>query len=159
GILAVKMNFIENEDLFEAMGIWFLDRQKSLGEILVDRDVLSSKNCELLDTMVRESQARAVLGGPPRDGPDAPTRASESIRPTEACQEQQEPPEILARASESIRPTQPPWGEFVRLPTVEVGSAPDDVTVVWPAPSEVGGDERFMVLRPHAKGGIGKVSV
>jgi hypothetical protein len=37
GILAVKMNFIAKEDLFEAMGIWFLDRQKTLGEILVER--------------------------------------------------------------------------------------------------------------------------
>ena len=45
------------------MGVWFLDRQRTLGEILVERDVLSGKNCDLLDAMVRESQARAGSPG------------------------------------------------------------------------------------------------
>src|SRR5690242_5822059 len=57
GILAVKMNFIANEDLFEAMGIWFLDRRKGLGDILVERQALSGRDRDLLDAMVRESQA------------------------------------------------------------------------------------------------------
>ena len=89
GILAVKMNFIGKEDLFEAMGIWFLDRRKTLGEILVERDVLTPKNCELLDTMVRESQARAASGAaagivprcrPGRANRSGPPRPRESPR-------------------------------------------------------------------------------
>ena len=159
GILAVKMNFIGKEDLFEAMGIWFLDRRRTLGEILVERDVLTPKNCELLDTMVRESQARAASGGGSRDRPEVPTRASEPIRPAEAPREPEELPEALTRASESIQPTVPPWGDWVRLPAADVEPEPGEVTVAWPSPREIGGDERFVVLRPHAKGGIGKVSV
>ncbi len=58
GILAMKMNFIRPDDLLEAMGIWFLDRQKTLGEILTERQAISPKDCDLLDSMVRESQAR-----------------------------------------------------------------------------------------------------
>src|SRR5262249_47319124 len=34
-----------------------------------------------------------------------------------------------------------------------------EVAVDWPSPREMGGDERYLVLRPHAKGGIGQVSV
>jgi serine/threonine protein kinase/formylglycine-generating enzyme required for sulfatase activity len=158
GILAVKMNFIGKEDLFEAMGIWFLDRRKTLGEILVGRDVLTAKDCELLDTMVQESRARAGSGGH-RDNPEVPTRASESIRPTEAPLPPEDHPEALTRASESIRPTQPPWGDWVGLPKLDVPPEHGELTVVWPSPRESGGDERFVVLRPHAKGGIGKVSV
>ena len=82
GILAVKMNFIAKEDLFEAMGVWFLDRHKTLGEILVDRRSLSCKDRDLLEAMVGESQARQ--GQPGRSGgadrPDPLTRPSDSIR-------------------------------------------------------------------------------
>jgi hypothetical protein len=61
GILAMKMNFIRQDDLLEAMGIWFLDRQKSLGEILIERQAISPKDCALLDSMVRESQAQGLV--------------------------------------------------------------------------------------------------
>src|SRR6185312_9039924 len=75
GILAVKMNFIAKEDLFEAMGIWFLDRRKALGDILVERQALSGRDRDLLDAMVRESQSRQgqPLKSGSQDRPDAPT--------------------------------------------------------------------------------------
>ena len=159
GILAVKMNFIAKEDLFEAMGIWFLDRRKTLGEILVERDVLTPKNCELLDTMVRESQARAASGGGSRDRPEVPTRASEPIRPAEAPREPEELPGSLD-PSERIDPAD-------RAPLGRLGPAPGGRRRARPrrghrhlavAPGDRR-DERFLVLRPHAKGGLGKVSV
>ena len=37
GILAVKLDFINRDELIEAMGAWFLDRRRTLGEVLVDR--------------------------------------------------------------------------------------------------------------------------
>jgi hypothetical protein len=61
GILAMKMNFIREHDLLEAMGIWFLDRQKTLGEILTERQAIQPKDRDFLDSMVRESQARQSL--------------------------------------------------------------------------------------------------
>ena len=48
------------------MGVWFLDRHKTLGEILVERQALSGKDRDLLDAMVGESQARQ--GQPGRSG-------------------------------------------------------------------------------------------
>ena len=44
GILAMKMNFIRQDDLLEAMGIWFLDRHKTLGEILTQRQAISPQS-------------------------------------------------------------------------------------------------------------------
>ena len=81
GILAMKMNFIRQDDLLEAMGIWFLDRQKTLGEILTERQAISPRDCDLLDAMVRESQARQ---GPPP--PKAPARPREWIGETGATE-------------------------------------------------------------------------
>ena len=69
GILAMKMNFIRPDDLLDAMGIWFLDRQKALGEILTERQAISPKDRDLLDSMVHESQARQGQRGLQRAGP------------------------------------------------------------------------------------------
>ncbi len=139
GILAVKMNFIRKEDLFEAMGAWFLDRHRTLGEILVERQALSGTNRNLLDAMVRESQ---VLQGPAArpgvpEGIDPATRPSESLLPTQAPRE-----DPAATAGEN-------------------GCAADgEMTVTWSTRRRAaGGDERYVVIRSHAKGGIGRVSV
>ena len=81
GILAMKMNFIRPEDLLEAMGIWFLDRQKTLGEILTERRAISPQDCQLLDSMVRESQARQGQHARPngQDRQKGPAKPLESI--------------------------------------------------------------------------------
>ena len=83
----MKMNFIRPDDLLEAMGIWFLDRKKTLGEILTERLAISAKDCDLLESMVRESQARqgqlAKLNG--QDRPNDPGKPRESIGATGAA--------------------------------------------------------------------------
>jgi hypothetical protein len=81
GILAMKMNFIRQDDLLEAMGIWFLDRQKTLGEILTERQAISPRDCDLLDSMVRESQARQGQLATPygQERPQAPAKPRELI--------------------------------------------------------------------------------
>ena len=86
GILAMKMNFIRQDDLLEAMGIWFLDRQKTLGEILTERQAISPKDCDLLDSMVCESQARQGQLARPngQDRPKAPAKPRELIGATGA---------------------------------------------------------------------------
>jgi serine/threonine protein kinase/formylglycine-generating enzyme required for sulfatase activity len=135
GILAMKMNFIHQDDLLEAMGIWFLDRQKSLGEILTERLAISPKDWALLDTMVRESQARQ---GPPvrsngQDGPIAPARPREAI--------------AAAERELAEHTTEPPHERDT------------EATVDWSDRPAANGNERYLLVRPHAKGGIGKVSV
>src|SRR6516164_2913023 len=75
------MNFVRPDDLLEAMGIWFLNRQRTLGEILTERHAISPKECALLDSMVRESQARqGQLARPiPEDRPKSPAKLCELI--------------------------------------------------------------------------------
>ena len=138
GILAVKMNFIRQDELIDAMGIWFLDRQKALGEILTERQAISPKVCDLLDSMVRESQDR--------QGPLA--RSNGQDRP--------KPP---AKPRESNGATGAAENHEAQL-TTEVGPSGDrESTIDWSGRQNANEDARYLVLRPHAKGGIGKVSV
>jgi hypothetical protein len=138
GILAMKMNFIRPDDLLEAMGIWFLDRQKPLGEILTERRAISEKDRDLLDAMVRESQARQ--SSPAHTyGQDRPRTPASPCPEGEAAGD-------LERDNDQL--------------TTEVGPPTDnDLTVDWSARQGADDGERYLVVRPHAKGGIGKVSV
>ncbi len=138
GILAMKMNFIRPDDLLEAMGIWFLDRKRTLGEILTERLAISEKDCDLLESMVRESQARqgplGKLSGQDRlNGPGKPRN--------------------LIGAT-------PPADEDLGQLTTEAGESRDsELTTDWSDRRQGNGNERYVLVRPHAKGGIGKVSV
>jgi serine/threonine protein kinase len=138
GILAMKLNFIRQDDLLEAMGIWFLDRQKTLGQILTERLAISPKDCDLLNSMVRESQARlgqqAKLNG-------------------------QEDHQAKAKQRELIGATGTAERDLAQL-TTEAGPTRDsESTTDWSDRQEGNGNERYILVRPHAKGGIGKVSV
>src|SRR5262245_21787451 len=138
GILAMKMNFIRQDDLLDAMGIWFLDRQKSLGEILTERQAISPKDCDLLDSMVRESQARQRQLASPNgeDRPKAPAKPRELIGVSGAAD-----------------------GYLAQRTTTPGRSRDSDRTVDWSERDQGNGNERYLLVRPHAKGGIGKVSV
>ena len=120
GILAVKMNFIAKEDLFEAMGIWFLDRSKALGEILVERGSLSGQDRQLLNAMVRESQARQ--GQPAKSG-------SRDRTPT--------PPGPNGAAEAAETPPGDPIGYTVAGDRPDVG----EMTVSWSSARDERGDE------------------
>ena len=137
-ILAMKMNFIRPDDLLEAMGIWFLDRKRTLGQILTERLAISEKDCDLLESMVRESQARqgplGKLSG--QDQPNGP-----------------------GKPRELIGTSLPAEGDLAQL-TTEAGEARDsELTTDWSDRRQGNGNDRYLLVRPHAKGGIGKVSV
>ena len=111
--------------------------------------------------MIRESRAQAACGAGAggRGGVNHQTRASESSGPTAAPGDRPDRLDPPTHESESIRPTLAPWGEWVRLGPAHVSSCGDEAAAAWTAGEEAGGDDRFSVLRPHAKGGIGQVSV
>jgi serine/threonine protein kinase/formylglycine-generating enzyme required for sulfatase activity len=138
GILAVKMNFVRPDDLLEAMGIWFLNRQRTLGEILTERLAISPKECDLLDSMVRESQARqGQLAKPITD----------------------DRPKGLAKLCELIGANGSGDDDNAQLTTAPGQSTDAEATTDWPERRDGHRSERYLVIRPHAKGGIGKVSV
>src|SRR3954453_20766256 len=52
GLLALQLDFISRDELIAAMQAWALDRDKTLGQILVARDALDSETCALTDALV-----------------------------------------------------------------------------------------------------------
>jgi serine/threonine protein kinase/formylglycine-generating enzyme required for sulfatase activity len=138
GILALKMNFVRPDDLLEAMGIWFLNRQRTLGEVLTEQQAISPKQCDLLDSMVRESQSRQGQLAKPitEDRPRGLAKPCELIRGSASGDH--------ASAQRTNAPGQ---------------STDAEATIDWSERRDGHGGERYLVIRPHAKGGIGKVSV
>src|SRR5271165_2654321 len=57
GILAVQLNFIGKDALISAMNAWVLDKQKPLGQILLDQKALAADTHQLLDALVQKHLA------------------------------------------------------------------------------------------------------
>jgi WD40 repeat protein len=53
GILALQMDFISRDSLIAAMGAWVLDKDKALGQILVDQAKMSPEHLALLEPLVQ----------------------------------------------------------------------------------------------------------
>src|SRR6516164_1370386 len=54
GILALQLDFINRDALVRAMQAWVLEKNKSLGQILLDLQALSTEHCSLLETLVEQ---------------------------------------------------------------------------------------------------------
>src|SRR5437773_8576035 len=54
GILALQMDFISRDQLVAAMHAWVLDKQKPLGQVLLDQKALEASRHALLDALVQE---------------------------------------------------------------------------------------------------------
>ena len=52
GILALQMDFVSRDALIAAMHAWVLDKQKPLGQILVEQRALADDARGLLDALV-----------------------------------------------------------------------------------------------------------
>jgi serine/threonine-protein kinase len=148
GILALQLDFISRDQLISALHAWVLDKQKPLGEILVAQQVLAAPNREALELLVDRHlehhghQLHKSL-------------ASVSITP----QVQQDLDAIAdpdMHASLSSWPTAYTHDTGVQL--VSDGTdRPRDASAAVGEPSSSG--LRFRVLRLHAEGGLGRVSV
>lgn len=140
GILALQMDFITRDQLIEAMNGWVLDKNQSLEEVLFNQGRLSKRRCELLATLVEEHLAehhddvqQSLSGLLPRVADGA------------ALSSQIEDADVQASlaAVSALR------------------NAPTDLqmTAQYAAPDPASPAMRFRVLRPHARGGLGQVSV
>jgi serine/threonine-protein kinase len=137
GILALQMDFINRDALIAAMHTWVLDKAKSLGQILEANGQLSPGRRAALDALVREHLA--AHGDEPRRSLAA--AAARTLLPEE-----------LGRLADAD--LQASLDSVVSRQTAEL--AP---TVDAHPPSHGGSGQRFRVLRPHAKGGLGEVFV
>jgi serine/threonine-protein kinase len=138
GVLALQMDFVVRDDLLAAMHAWVLDKNKPLGQLLVERGALPPDDRAALDDLV-ERHVRRHGGDPARSlaavGPDLPARTS-----LQAIGD----PELQASLASLQSADTPPPPCADRPPAVGV-------------PTSAG--TRFKVLRPYAKGGLGEVFV
>jgi WD40 repeat protein/serine/threonine protein kinase len=143
GILALQMDFIDREQLVAAMQAWLSDKNKSLGAILVQQNVLSTPRLILLQALVEEhlkqhkndpQQSLAAVGPHLADGgtlkSDLEKLADSEVDAT------------LMNVGPDNKPScdDPYATSAVTATTLAVGL-------------------RFRILRPHARGGLGTVYV
>ncbi len=138
GMLALQMDFISRDALVEGMQAWMMNKSKSLGELLVERGMLAAEDHGLLDPLVEAhirkhggaEQSLAVLSSDEGIATDLKDIDDTDIR----------------ASLDSLV-----W------PSRFIGNklADSDDTIVPPEQPQM----RFRILRPHAEGGLGKVSV
>ena len=138
GILALQMDFISRDALVAAMNAWVLEKTTPLGEILVAQGVLQSDTRLLLDALVEKHLKQH--GGDPEKSL-ASVSAIASLREELRSLADPDIQASLAHVSVARKVTDP----YATLPST-LGESTSAGT-------------RFRILRPHAKGGLGQVSV
>src|SRR5262249_11342644 len=145
---------IDQADLLDAFQRWSGDRSRPLAQVLVDRGALMEEDRATLDGLVRRhiekhggsterslgavAAPRALLTGLRRVG-DREIEASLV--------------HVCARSDGD--PSSPE-----HLVVTKTGSQPDpEATTDWGLGQSTSAGGRFHILRPHARGGIGMVSV
>ena len=143
GILAQQMDFVSRDALLAAMNAWIIRKETSLGVLLVERGDLAKTRHDLLEALVDEHIS--AHGGDPARSLQAITLA---------------------------RPVVEDLGSLVdtdlqvsvgHLRTPETVTNSDDSSETRVQQSLMGQptswNGRFRVVRPHARGGLGVVSV
>lgn len=146
GILAVQMDFIRPDAFLAAVNAWVLDKSKTLGQILIAQGVIADDTRALLDALVKKH-----LHLHHNDA----GKSLASIRSAEAIREDLlSIPDADVHATLSYIKVAPASDAdpFATLP-------PQMRTTLSVKKSAAAGDRRFRVLRLHAKGGLGQVSV
>jgi serine/threonine-protein kinase len=144
GLLALQMDFVNHEQLIDAMTAWMLQKQTPLGEILCQRGVLEEDDLADLDRLVDRHIRRH--GGHPQASLAA-LRLEPAIR--QQLDRLQDPQVQASLACLAPAPATRTYAaaDSVASPAIAVPAAP--------APASV----RYRRLREHARGGLGKVFV
>ncbi|MCC6494041.1 MAG: protein kinase [Pirellulales bacterium] len=138
GILAVQMDFVTAEQLLAAMSSWVLNKSKPLGAHLIDTAALSAETHDLIQALVDKHIEQ-------HDGRvERSLAALSSLEPLR--RQLQEIPDADVQAS-LIRAAQAP------------AVVDRHATVAVPRSHAADEESRFQILRPHASGGLGKVSI
>jgi len=137
GIVALQMDFVSRDALIAAMHAWVLAKSKSLGQILREQQALGPDEHALLEALVKKHLQRHG------DDPEKSLAAVSS----------------LGAVREDLRRVADPDVE-ASLARVPAPGAADRYETRAPSlgkPTSAG--QRFRILRPHARGGLGEVFV
>jgi serine/threonine-protein kinase len=136
GIIALQMDFITRDQLIAAMNAWVLDKHKPIGQLLSEQGALSPEDNEAIETLVRrhllrhDNDAERSLAALSSIGQRLRDELSHIADPDV---------EASLRCVAATRPDTESTLSYVGSPTTPGG--------------------RFRILRPHAQGGLGFVSV
>ncbi len=134
GVLALQMDFVSQDQLVEAMKRWVDDKQRPLGELLIDVSALTPEIRELLESVV-EKHLEVHDGDAQRS-----LQAVHAIAPNLQ--------DSLAGVGDD---------ELQRSLDILSLSVPlEDLTETYISSPTSG---RYQILRPHARGGLGEVFV
>src|SRR5262245_27842520 len=137
GIFALQMDFITRDQLIAGMNAWVLEKSNHLGSVLVQQGALHQANYDLLAPLV---EAHIRQHG---DDPQKSLAAVNSIG-------------LVGRDLESIADADL-VATLGRLDTNEADEIRTRSAVAVGESTSAG--VRFRILRPHAQGGLGQVSV
>jgi serine/threonine-protein kinase len=142
GILALQNNFINRTQLLAAFDAWVEDKRKSLADLLLAQQAISAAQHALLVALTAEHLRQHG------DDADQSLAALSSAGPVRHDLEQIADPDIQASLA----------------PLTASGSGGHDegmlsVTCTQPPGESRTAGARFRILRPHAAGGLGRVSV
>ena len=137
-LLAMQNNFIDREALLAAFSVWMADRSRPIGQVLVERHSLTPDELHLLEALVSRhiqkfgDDTRKSLGSLSSIG---------SVRD-----------ELTRIADADLYAT---LQHVATTNHVDLGRAAN----VSSLGSSTSDGSRFRILRPHARGGLGQVSV
>jgi serine/threonine protein kinase/Tfp pilus assembly protein PilF len=142
GILALQMDFLDRDALLQALHAWRQDQAKPLAAVLLAQGTLRPDRAALLEAMVQAHLE--AHGGEPVDSLAA-------LRIFDTLQQDLEPP--------GARPAETPPDPVCVGRGQDSHVTPDPAEDTPAAPPVAAAAVRFRILRPHAKGGLGQVSV
>jgi serine/threonine-protein kinase len=149
GILAAELRSVSRGDLMEALNAWLLEQGKPLGELLVVRGAMQAEQRELVERLVDEELKLHSSAVEMVSGVGSPSAIAESNTP------RVDEPDVemsLMSAQQSCAAEQP--SSLFAINPIQLRPIGDRSTrAVRPTGS------RFQILRRHAEGGLGAVSV
>ena len=151
GILALQMDFITRDGLIDSMQAWTLAKTQSLGEVLVDRKLMSQLQRKLLEPLVDAHVAQH--GGDAQQSLKGLSFVGITVDTLQCLTDPDVQASLLHVPSGADR-------ESGMLSQAASAADPyvDGRTVLTPPHSDQS-ELRFQILRPHAEGGLGRVSI
>ncbi len=137
GILALQMDFVTRDALVAAMNAWVLAKERPLGQILVEQNGLRQANHNLLAPLVEAHI---------RQHDNDPEQSLASLN-------------FLSSLSDELRRIADPQLQESLAHVVSDRAAADASTMPFSVGAATSAGTRFRILRPHAEGGLGIVSV
>jgi serine/threonine protein kinase len=152
GILALQLQFVTQDDLIDAMYEWVRDKNQSLGQILAQRKALAEDVRQLLEALVQQHIAI-------HDGNAAQSLMSLCCPPS-IPNPLHQLPDVDVQASLLKLRIAPEKGTDGGKATPVEASLQAEKTATGPmVGTSTSSGLRFRLLRAHARGGLGEVSV